>query len=688
MQIRLPVFAVLLILAVAIAPASFVAVMQYKQTYAAVEKAAQNNLALHARLAGEKLINHISMLSTSLSYLAKDKGQSDIQDTQPRVINNTFRQFTNSYRGVHSLYYMDPQGQIITGIGASVADVQRANFLDQFKRLNGSLNHSGFIHYSNSKLVPNAANPYGVALITPLNDSHDKQTGYLLALVSIDSFSQVLRFVIPEFSVAFYLGDKWIGGDYWNSPDEYSFYDFVVSEQPQGYFNPFEIKVVLAEPSERLAQEVEEVLAPLLSAQIAALSIALFITIIFSRLISKTLGRLYTLIRDFQSDSNAPQRHRFIILEFNQVYQLITEMKRTIGHQVIHLKQKNTELINADALREKYLNRVEELNKELEHKVSQRTAELEHTLRLVEEGNTVLERVILYRRALQNAMSNEDVAILTLENLQLTIDKMQFALYLADGRGNGEVMLQSTSANFDLVAMQEEVNQFGDEAWQQGICSLDNGVPVLRLGSRQQPIGWLAANKMPAIEYSQWLLLFGKELSSFLEIRALTQELDYLANTDSLTGLSNRKAFDDDLESYETQLDAEVGLFIIDVNGLKQVNDNKGHQVGDQLLVKVAELLRYCADGITDKCYRLGGDEYAIILTNEQLEQNQLLYQRLLEEQPRVDFAFDVLGGFDQFSCSIGYASTENTAFSMLYNVADQNMYSVKQAHYRHVRQR
>ena len=688
MQIRLPVFAVLLILAVSIVPASLVAVMQYKQTYAAVEKGARNNLALHARLAGEKLINHIAMFGVSLNYLAQEKGQSDIHLARSRIINNAFRQYTNTYRGVHSLYFMDPQGKLVTGIGASMQEAQSADFFKQLQVLSPSTIQGGFIHYNNAKLVPEPTNPYGVAIMTPLFDSQDKHTGYLLALVAIENFSQVLRFVIPEYSVAFYLGDKWIGGEYWSNPDNYSFYDFVVSESPTGYANAFELKMVLAEPVNKLVNEVDEVLSPIISAQVVAISVVLLLTVIFSRLISKTLGRLYTLLRDFQSDSHAPRRHNFFILEFNQVYQLISEMKRTIGHQVINLKQKNEELISADKLREKYLNRVEELNKDLENKVLQRTAELPHTLRLVEEGNTVLERVIRYRRTLQNATSNQEVAILTLENLQLTIAKMQFAIYLAPGRNNGEIMLQSTAANFDLPAIQAEILQLGDEAWQQGICSLDNNVPVLRLGSSDQPIGWLATNKMPELEYSQWLLLFSKELSSFLEIRALTQELDYLANTDSLTGLGNRKAFDDDLEAFATQLDADVGLFIIDVNGLKQVNDNKGHEVGDQLLIKVAELLRYCAQGITEKCYRLGGDEYAIILSNEQLQQSQALYKRLLEEQPRVDFAFDVLGGFDKFSCSIGYASTENTAFSMLYSVADQNMYSVKQSHYRHVRQR
>ncbi|MCE2573175.1 sensor domain-containing diguanylate cyclase [Motilimonas eburnea] len=688
MQIRLPVFAVLLIFAVAIIPACLVTVLQYKQTYQAIEKSAQANMALHAKLANEKLVNHIAMFTLSISYFAKEKGAQDLENVSIRLLNNSLRQFSNTYSGIDSLYVLDANGAVKTGIGASIEDVQQADFFAKLKQLKAGPKQSGFIHISNAKLFPNSITPYGLGIVTPILRADDEVQGYLVALIANDTLSQILRIVLPEYNVAFYLSGKWIGGEYWSDPTGYSFHDFKVTLKPKGFANAYSLTVKLAEPTERLGNQVEEVASPIISTQLALIGILLILTLIFAHLTSRTLGRLNNLIRDFQSDSNAPQRHSFFIVEFSQVFKMFSDMKRTIGQQVIHLKKKNDELVNADLVRQEYIDKVEELNRDLEDKVYQRTAELEHTLHLVKEGNEVLERVIMFRRALQNVNSNEDIAILTLENLEQTIEQLQFAIYLSEGRGNGEVKLQSASANFDLDAMLIEIMHLGDEAWHQGVCSLESGIPVLRLGSVKQPVGWLAGNKMPELEYSQWLLLFSKELSNFLEIRALTQELDYLASTDSLTGLGNRKAFDDDMLAFETQLDSEVGLFIIDVNGLKQVNDNKGHEVGDKLLVKVAEFIRHCAQGITERCYRLGGDEYAIILSNEQLKMSQDLYRRLVKEQAKVDFAFDVLGGFDKFSCSIGYASTENTIFSMLYSVADQNMYSVKKDHYKHIRQR
>lgn len=687
MQIRLPVFAVLLIFAVAIIPACLVAVLQYNQTYHAIEKSAQANMALHAKLANEKLINHIATFTLSLSYFAKEKGAQEIEQTPIRLLNNSLRQFSNTYNGIDSLYILNAKGQVKTGIGASIDDVVRADFYAQIQEISVVATQSVFIHFSDAKLLPNSTTPYGLAIVTPMLQSDGELQGFLLALIANETLSQILRSVIPEYNVAFYLNDKWIGGEYWSDPTGFSFYDFDVLLKPKGFANPFALTVKLAEPTERLGNEVETVVAPIISTQLGLIGVVLILTLIFAHLTSRTLGRLNNLIHDFQSDSNTPQRHTFFIVEFSQVFKMFHEMKRTIGQQVIHLKNKNVELINADMLRQEYVNKVEELNRELEDKVSQRTAELEHTLHLVKEGNEVFERVILYRRTLQTVNTNDEIAVLTLENLEQTIEQLHFAIYLSEGRGNGEVKLQSGAANFELEKMQHEIAHLGDEAWHQGVCSLESGIPVLRLGSVNQPIGWLAVNKMPAMEYSQWLLLFSKELGSFLEIRALTQELDYLASTDSLTGLGNRKAFDDDMLAFETQLDAEVGLFIIDVNGLKQVNDNKGHEVGDKLLIKVADFIRDCAQGITERCYRLGGDEYAIILSNHELQMSQQLYRRLVKEQAKVDFAFDVLGGFDKFSCSIGYASTENTIFSMLYSVADQNMYSVKKEHYKHIRQ-
>ncbi|MFI4985282.1 MAG: HD domain-containing phosphohydrolase [Solirubrobacterales bacterium] len=96
------------------------------------------------------------------------------------------------------------------------------------------------------------------------------------------------------------------------------------------------------------------------------------------------------------------------------------------------------------------------------------------------------------------------------------------------------------------------------------------------------------------------------------------ERLGRLVVTDSLTGLRNHRAFDQDL-AQEIQRTARTGLplalVMLDVDELKTVNDTAGHQVGDRLLKALADTLAL-SHRATDRAYRIGGDEFALILTD------------------------------------------------------------------------
>ena len=98
--------------------------------------------------------------------------------------------------------------------------------------------------------------------------------------------------------------------------------------------------------------------------------------------------------------------------------------------------------------------------------------------------------------------------------------------------------------------------------------------------------------------------------------KALIERLERLAHHDPLTGLPNRGLFDQRLADALRQAAAtgeSVGLLMIDIDGLKQVNDLHGHAAGDQLLKVAAHRLRQCTRK-TDTVARLGGDEFAVVL--------------------------------------------------------------------------
>lgn len=89
------------------------------------------------------------------------------------------------------------------------------------------------------------------------------------------------------------------------------------------------------------------------------------------------------------------------------------------------------------------------------------------------------------------------------------------------------------------------------------------------------------------------------------------KQVEFLASHDVLTGIHNRNSLQDQLADLSSDTD-HAGVFLIDLDGFKQVNDSYGHDVGDQLLQVVAERLRYII-GADDFVARLGGDEFLVL---------------------------------------------------------------------------
>lgn len=104
-----------------------------------------------------------------------------------------------------------------------------------------------------------------------------------------------------------------------------------------------------------------------------------------------------------------------------------------------------------------------------------------------------------------------------------------------------------------------------------------------------------------------------------------------LARADALTGLGNRRAFDEALAAEIARgrrLDSPLSLLLADLNGFKEINDVHGHLAGDECLRQVAAVLR---DEIRlhDRCFRWGGDEFAAILTDTDGSAAELIAERV-----------------------------------------------------------
>lgn len=110
-----------------------------------------------------------------------------------------------------------------------------------------------------------------------------------------------------------------------------------------------------------------------------------------------------------------------------------------------------------------------------------------------------------------------------------------------------------------------------------------------------------------------------------------------LAYSDGLTGLGNRTAYLEQLEAYASGESgvSQLGIVFLDVNNLKKVNDNQGHEKGDELITLAANIIEK-SFGKFGKSYRIGGDEFCVFITGlslqEKYEEGLSEFRRLIDE--------------------------------------------------------
>ena len=156
------------------------------------------------------------------------------------------------------------------------------------------------------------------------------------------------------------------------------------------------------------------------------------------------------------------------------------------------------------------------------------------------------------------------------------------------------------------------------------------------------------------------------------------EELWNLAHHDPLTGIYNRRAFEDDWSALTRPTFAAVNIsfLLFDCDHFKTINDTYGHQVGDHVIQGIAEAL-YSALRTGDRLYRMGGDEFSTILYETDLALASRVAERCIEAVSAFDFT--AYGNREPVRISIGIAhshAAQNT--ELLHNHADMAMYHAK----------
>jgi diguanylate cyclase (GGDEF)-like protein len=222
----------------------------------------------------------------------------------------------------------------------------------------------------------------------------------------------------------------------------------------------------------------------------------------------------------------------------------------------------------------------------------------------------------------------------------------------------------------DNFPYQSELNGRGPHAWSRHWLL----VPLVE-GDRRIGVIWVDDPRdrlLPTRARLQALRLFANQAIAAIHTARQSEQLRHEATHDSLTGLPNRRAFRERLDR-EIAGRAEFALVLCDMDNLKTVNDTRGHDAGDKALQGLADALRNELRR-SDEAYRVGGDEFAVLLPGASRLDAERVMRRLRETIPG-----ETPAGTDPIEASFGIALLEpGDDAEHVVSRADQALYQAK----------
>lgn len=160
-----------------------------------------------------------------------------------------------------------------------------------------------------------------------------------------------------------------------------------------------------------------------------------------------------------------------------------------------------------------------------------------------------------------------------------------------------------------------------------------------------------------------------------IKIRALAQsrQIEYMSQTDLLTGVKNRNHYENRLKEYPGMCTASLICVYADVNGLHELNNKSGHAAGDRMLCEVAEAMRQRFG--PEHTYRVGGDEFVAFLVDEPPKE-------LPFEIDRMRRSLDKRGYHVSFGVAVQEKAQGELDMRALVNRAEINMFAAKRDYY------
>ena len=302
---------------------------------------------------------------------------------------------------------------------------------------------------------------------------------------------------------------------------------------------------------------------------------------------------------------------------------------------------------------------------------------------LIAELETQKKRVMALELTLQERQKTVDLLLSDLNKLQILLDGSSDPIFMFGPDGTYRYANQAFAIG---------VNRKPEEIINRRIWDI---FPQDEADKRFALVKWVFENgitreievRVPLPDGDQYYLTTAKPVigtnneidavicisKNITERKLMEDDLRHLSTHDSMTDLYNRHFFHVEIKRIQESRLFPVSIVSVDVNGLKLVNDNFGHDAGDEVIIKTARLLRESFRN-EDIIARLGGDEFVVLLpeTNEN-EANEII-SRLrsnIEKQNDKSFSLSIGAATGQKDCSLSY---------LMYQ-ADESMYADKATH-------
>ena len=226
-----------------------------------------------------------------------------------------------------------------------------------------------------------------------------------------------------------------------------------------------------------------------------------------------------------------------------------------------------------------------------------------------------------------------------------------------------------------IVALEQSAEQFVDHSQgQRDVEALDFQAPEIHTDNEVEALS------DAVVKMTEYMREYVTDVVSAEKKAANMQEL---ANRDALTGIRNKTAYDHEIKKIEVRLEdgeTKVGLAMVDLNYLKKLNDTYGHEKGNLAIQKLCRIV--CTVFDHSPVFRIGGDEFVIILRGNDYDHYEDLVQKFGEELQKMADD-ESLDPWEKVSASIGaafYDPAQDDNMESVFARADQAMYENKVA--------